>query len=344
MSHSKVTPERIRPGPRLRTNGMAAVQRIDVRRSGRVSSVSADPVANYLDEIGRHALLTPALERELAETIALGRRAREQRVEAERAGTRLTARQRSELLARMRAGDDAFEQFVNANLRLVVSVAKRYQATGVPLLDLIQDGNLGLIRAVEKFDHTKGFRFSTYGVWWIRQFVSRGIAVSRSSVRLPTRANDDLQRLRAAITQSEQTTGHRAAVAELAELTSLPAERVVELIPMLNDVVSLSTVVGDSSTELGDFVEDRAAVAAVEEFAERLSGPEIDAMLSPLDSRERAIITMRYGFDGAGGLSMTEISKRLGLSRERIRQLEHRAMAKLTHPSRPSLREFIRGC
>ncbi|MFN8051838.1 MAG: sigma-70 family RNA polymerase sigma factor [Acidimicrobiales bacterium] len=317
---------------------MAAVQPLPRRRVRTTASV-VDPVARYLDQIGRYPLLTPEQERRLAAAIADGRRAAELLADGER-----TPRERSELRAVVRAGETAFDAFVNANLRLVVSVAKRYQATGVPLLDLVQEGNLGLIRAVEKFDHTKGFRFSTYGVWWIRQFISRGIAATRSTVRLPTRANDDLQRLRAAVGQLEAASGRTTSTAELAALASLSDERVIELLPLLSDPLSFSTAVGDGNVELGDFIEDPDAVASVEEIGLRLSEREIDELLSPLDPRERTIIVMRFGFDGEEPMSMMDISRRLGLSRERVRQLEHRAMAKLVHPSRPSVREFIRGC
>ena len=162
-------------------------------------------MAQYLEHIGAYELLGPERERLLAAEIAEGRAA-----SARLADGVASRAERTRLVAAVRAGEAAFDQFVNANLRLVVSVAKRYQATGVPLLDLVQEGNLGLIRAVEKFDHTKGFRFSTYGVWWIRQFISRGIASSRSTVRLPTRANDDLQRLRLAVGRSELESGRTA--------------------------------------------------------------------------------------------------------------------------------------
>ncbi|HOT78878.1 MAG TPA: sigma-70 family RNA polymerase sigma factor [Microthrixaceae bacterium] len=296
-------------------------------------------MAQYLEHIGAYELLGPERERLLAAEIAEGRAA-----SARLADGVASRAERTRLVAAVRAGEAAFDQFVNANLRLVVSVAKRYQATGVPLLDLVQEGNLGLIRAVEKFDHTKGFRFSTYGVWWIRQFISRGIASSRSTVRLPTRANDDLQRLRLAVGRSELESGRTGTTAELAELAAMSDERVVELLPMLADPVSLSSAVGDGGAELGDFIEDAAALGEVESAADRLRPEEIDRLLSPLDPRERVIIELRYGFDGGEGCSMGEISRRLGLSRERVRQLEQRAQAKLSHPSRPPLREFIRGC
>lgn len=303
------------------------------------SRPALDPVAQYLERIGSYELLGAERERLLAARIAAGREA------AARLADGVPERsERARLSAAVRDGDAAFDQFVNANLRLVVSVAKRYQATGVPLLDLVQDGNLGLIRAVEKFDHTKGFRFSTYGVWWIRQFIARGIAGSRSTVRLPTRANDDLQRLRVALGRVDTEHGRTLATSELAELASMTDERVLELLPMLSDPLSLSTAVGDHGAELGDFVEDGGALAEVEAAADRLGPDEIDRLLSPLDERERAIVTMRYGFDGGEGASMGEISRHLGLSRERVRQLEQRAQAKLAHPSRPPLREFIRGC
>jgi len=308
------------PGPRKRTNAQ-------------------DPVGLYLEEIGRHPLLTPQGEQALARTIAEGRAA-EADLARLNGSARPAARQR--LQTRAQAGRDAAELFVNSNLRLVVSVAKRYQSSGVPLLDLIQEGNLGLIRAVEKFDHEKGFRFSTYAVWWIRQFISRGIAGSRSSVRLPSRANDELLRLREMTNLLEQTNGRQPNAAELAEASGLSEERVLELQRVSADPVSLSGSVGaDGGAELGDFVEDPRAREDVEGPTSRLMPDEFAKMLSVLDDREQEIVRLRYGFDGNEPLSVAQVAVRIGLSRERIRQLEHRALAKLMHPSWRAVRQYL---
>jgi RNA polymerase sigma factor (sigma-70 family) len=298
-----------------------------------------DPVGLYLEEIGRHPLLTPQGEQALARTIALGREA--EATLGHLNGSATAAEQRR-LRQAAKAGRDASELFVNSNLRLVVSVAKRYQSSGVPLLDLIQDGNLGLIRAVEKFDHEKGFRFSTYAVWWIRQFISRGIAGSRSTVRLPSRANDELLRLRELTNLLEQTNGRQPDTSELAAAAGLTEERVVELLRVSADPVSLSGSVGDDGgAELGDFVEDPRARAEVEGPTSRLLPSEFDEMLSVLDGRERQILRLRYGFDTSEPLSVAQVALEVGLSRERIRQLEHRALAKLMHPSWRAVGQFL---
>lgn len=297
----------------------------------RRDRASADPVGLYLDEIGRYDLLTPQGERDLARAIAEGRRAEE---ELERLGGDAPAQRRRRLQRRVAEGRTALDAFVNANLRLVVSVAKRYQASGVPLSDLIQEGNLGLIRAVEKFDHEKGFRFSTYAVWWIRQFISRGIASSRSTVKLPSRAHDELLRLRDVATHFEQSLGRRPDTAELAEATGLTEERVIDLQRVASDPVSLSATVGDDGgAELADFVEDPSARAGVESVTSRLLPDELDRLLSVLDERERQILELRLGFVGDEPRSVAEVAEEVGLSRERIRQLEHRGLAKLRHPS-----------
>ncbi|MFZ4519715.1 MAG: sigma-70 family RNA polymerase sigma factor [Microthrixaceae bacterium] len=290
-----------------------------------------DPVGLYLEEIGRHPLLTPQGEQALARSIAEGRRAEET---LNRLNGSATPAERRRLRKAAEQGREAADLFVKSNLRLVVSVAKRYQSSGVPLLDLIQEGNLGLMRAVEKFDAEKGFRFSTYAVWWIRQFISRGIAGSRSSVRLPSRANDELLRLRETTTFLEQTMGRAPELRELAEASNLSEERITELLRVSADPVSLSGSVGeDGGAELGDFIEDVRARAEVEDVTSRLLPEEFEDMLSVLDERERTILRLRYGFDGSEPLSVAQVADEVGLSRERIRQLEHRGLAKLLHPS-----------
>jgi len=318
---------------------MALAQQLELPRQRR--RASTDPVGLYLEEIGRHPLLTPAGEQLLARSIAAGRDAAAELERLELAGGPPPAARRR-LRKLVGDGREAAELFVNANLRLVVSVAKRYQGTGVPLLDLIQEGNLGLMRAVEKFDHEKGFRFSTYAIWWIRQSISRGVAGSRSSVRLPTRINEETVRLREMTTQMEQRLGRQPRIAELAEASDLTEERVAELLRLSSDPVSLSGTVGaDGDAELGDFIEDPTAAGAVEEVTSRLLNSEVEEMLSVLDDRERRIVSMRFGFDGEDPMSVVDVAAAIGLSRERIRQLEHRALAKLMHPSWAAVGRFL---
>ena len=307
------------------------------RRDVARSRTLGDPIGLYLEEIGRHPLLTPQSEQALAATIAAGQQA----AQSLEGSTTLTGPQRGRLDRLVADGRTAHETFVNANLRLVVSVAKKYQASGVPLLDLIQEGNLGLIRAVDKFDHEKGFRFSTYAVWWIRQFVSRGIAATRSTVRLPSRANDELLRLREMSSQMEQVLGRTPTSAELADLSGIGSARVAELLTA-SDPISLSGAVGeDGGAELGDFIEDPGSRAEVEQVSNQLSDREVAQMMSVLDQRESHILSLRFGFGGQEPRSVSEVAEVIGLSRERIRQLEHRAMAKLMHPSWKALRRYL---
>ena len=311
------------------SDASAAVSTPTRTNTSRRTRTSEDPVGLYLDSIGRYALLTPQDEQALAAAIAEGRRAKD---ELEQSNGGMTASRRRKLRALVREGERAHTRFVNANLRLVVSVAKKYQASGVPLLDLIQEGNLGLIRAVDKFDHEKGFRFSTYAVWWIRQFISRGIAGSRSVVRLPSRANDDLLRLRELSSQMEQALGRAPDAVELGEAADMPPARVRELLAS-SEPVSLSGAVGDSGAELGDFIEDTRSRAEVEDIATHLSDRELAKLMSVLDERERRILLLRHGFGDTEPMSVAQVATEMELSRERVRQLEHRAMSKLTHPS-----------
>jgi RNA polymerase sigma factor (sigma-70 family) len=319
---------------------MSVVEDAPVVRSRRDvarSRVLGDPIGLYLEEIGRHPLLTPQSEQALAATIAAGQNA----ARSLEVSPTVTPTQRRRLDRLVAEGRTAHEAFVNANLRLVVSVAKKYQASGVPLLDLIQEGNLGLIRAVDKFDHEKGFRFSTYAVWWIRQFVSRGIAATRSTVRLPSRANDEMLRLREMSSQMEQVLGRTPTSAELAELSGIGVARVAELLSA-SDPISLSGAVGeDGGAELGDFIEDPTSRADVEQASNQLSDREVAQMMSVLDQRESHILSLRFGFGGQEPRSVSEVAEVIGLSRERIRQLEHRAMAKLMHPSWQALHRYL---
>jgi RNA polymerase sigma factor (sigma-70 family) len=297
----------------------------------RVERDEEDLVRLYLTDIGRYPLLTKEDEIRLAQVIETGSRARS--VLASANGS-LAAGERRELRRQVREGDDAQRTFVQSNLRLVVSIAKKYQASGLPLLDLIQEGNLGLMHAVEKFDWRKGFKFSTYATWWIRQAITRGIANTGRTIRLPVHAGDTLSRLTKARARLELKLGRPASVAELAAEVDLPEDKIAEALRFASEPVSLSEPLrDDGDAELGDIVEDRAAESPFEVAVARLLPDEIAKLLAPLDERERQILALRFGLDRGEPRTLEEVGEYFNLTRERIRQIEARAMSKLRHPS-----------
>jgi RNA polymerase sigma factor (sigma-70 family) len=289
-----------------------------------------DLVRLYLEDVGRHELLTKDDEVRLAQAIEAGVVARNEL----EAAKKLTPTQRRTLRRGIRQGEEAHRQFVNSNLRLVVSIAKKYQSSGLPLLDIVQEGNLGLIHAVDKFDWRKGFKFSTYATWWIRQAIQRGIANSARVIRLPVHAGDMLTALLKMRAQLEGSLGRTPTLAELAAEAELPLDKVVEVLRYAVDTVSLDEPVrDDGDAELGDFVEDRNATAPFDAAAVSLLPGEVAKVLKVLDERERTILCLRFGLDGGGERTLEEVAEHFGLTRERIRQIEARAMSKLRHPS-----------
>ncbi len=289
-----------------------------------------DLVRLYLNEVGRHRLLTKDDETRLAQEAEAGRHAR---AELAADGDRSPARVR-DLRRAIRVGDAAVEAFVKGNLRLVVSIAKRYQGTDLPLLDLIQEGNLGLLHAVEKFDWRKGFKFSTYATWWIRQAITRGIANGGRTIRLPVHASDLLNQTLKSRARLEATLGRRPSISELATDLEVSVERVVDILHHAATPGSLSEPLGhDSDAELGDVLEDRGALSPPEAAVAALMPAEVSKMLVTLDEREREIIRLRYGLDRAEPRTLEEVGLCFGLTRERIRQIEARAMSKLRHPT-----------
>ena len=296
----------------------------------RHESEEEDLVRLYLRDIGKHALLTKDDEVRLGQAIERGVLAREELVSSDE----LTPARRRQLRRDIRDADEATQIFIQANLRLVVSIAKKYQASDLPLLDLVQEGNLGLIHAVEKFDYRKGFKFSTYATWWIRQAITRGIANTGRTIRLPVHAGDLLTRLNKARVLLELRLGRRPSLGELAQELDLPERQVSEILRYAAEPLSLSDPLReDGDAELGDIVEDRSAVSPFEAAAEALLPQEMERLLAPLDERERAILKLRFGLDRGEPRTLEEVGESFNLTRERIRQIEARAMSKLRHPT-----------
>jgi RNA polymerase sigma factor (sigma-70 family) len=289
----------------------------------------SDIVKVYLKGIGQFALLTKFDEARLAKTIEAGRQA----ASIESSQSDLAPARRRELRRVIVQGEEAHCTFVQANLRLVVSIAKKYQASGVPLLDLIQEGNLGLIHAVGKFDWNKGFKFSTYATWWIRQAISRGIANTGRTIRLPAHAGEILTRIRWARASLELTLGRRPTLDELASESDMTREKLVEALGWRAEPVSLSEPLGDErDSDFGDLVADANATSPFDYAAHSLLADEISRLLAPLDEREATILRLRFGLDRSEPRTLEEVGRTFNLTRERIRQIEAKAISKLRHP------------
>uniref|UniRef100_A0AAU2V7K3 RNA polymerase sigma factor n=1 Tax=Streptomyces sp. NBC_00003 TaxID=2903608 RepID=A0AAU2V7K3_9ACTN len=304
----------------------------------RVRAVSGeiadrDLVGMYLDEIARTPLLDAAKEVELSQTIEAGVYARQildGQVESKAGGA-----SREELEALYAAGERAKDLFIRSNLRLVVAVARRYPRAGLPLLDLIQEGNAGLVRAVEKFDYAKGFKFSTYATWWIRQAITRSIADQSRTIRLPVHLVEELGRIRRVQREFNRENGRDPEHTEIAaELGSTP-ERVGDVLDWARDPVSLNMPVDDQGeTQFGDLLEDTSAVSPEQSVLTLLRSEELDDLIGKLDQRTASIIKMRYGIDDGRERTLTEVGKEHGLTRERIRQIEKHALLELKKMAR----------
>jgi len=311
--------------------GFDATDAPEVQES-RVGSLDKVPerdlVGRYLDDIARHTLLDAALEVELAKAIEAGLFARRLLDEGDPRFAGTEAQVELETLAR--GGQAAKERFITANLRLVVSIARRYRYTGLPMLDLIQEGNLGLVRAVEKFDYAKGFKFSTYATWWVRQAVTRGVAETGRLVRLPVHVHDDAARVRRTRSKLEVDLGREPTDEEVGlELETAP-DRVAWLTKLDRDPVSMDVHVGsDEETAFGDLVADDDAEDPEEVVADRFFREQLSRAINALEPRESAIIRARYGLDDGRYKTLTEIASAQSLSRERVRQLEKSALAQL---------------
>jgi RNA polymerase primary sigma factor len=289
-----------------------------------------DALPLYLQEIGRVALLTGAQEVQLAKAMETGKFAEERL----RQGP-VSPEEVERLAEEVAGGDLARRKLIEANLRLVVSVARRYMNRGLPLADLIQEGNIGLLRAVEKFDYTRGFKFSTYATWWIRQAVTRAISDHARTIRIPVHMVETINRLSRTMSQLQQQYGREPTVQEISVAMELSAERIREITSILPQPISLDTPVGDDQdTLLGDFVEDPNAQTLEEAGARAVLREQVAEVLESLSPRERRVLDLSYGLDNGRQHTLDEIGLELGVTRERIRQIEAKALRKLRHPSR----------
>jgi RNA polymerase primary sigma factor len=299
-----------------------------------------DPVRMYLKEIGKVALLTAQEEVDLAKRIEAGEEATGKlTIENDK----FTPGQVDELRWLERDGQRAKRHLVEANLRLVVSIAKRYVGRGMAFLDLIQEGNLGLIRAVEKFDHTKGFKFSTYATWWIRQAITRAIADQARTIRIPVHMVETINKLVRIQRQLLQDLGREPTAQEIADQMELPPEKVREIQKISQEPVSLHTPVGEEEdSHLGDFIEDAEAIVPLERASFRLLQEQLESVLHTLSEREKEVIRLRFGLVDGQPRTLEEVGKKFGVTRERIRQIESKTLSKLRHPSRSQkLRDYL---
>jgi RNA polymerase primary sigma factor len=308
---------------------------------------SSDPVRMYLKEIGRVPLLTGPEEVILAQQIERGTAAAERLADLAASGglDSLDFAERRELTRLVRKGEDAKAELTQANLRLVVSIAKRYVGRGMQILDLIQEGNLGLMRAVEKFDWTKGFKFSTYATWWIRQAITRAIADQARTIRIPVHMVESINKVHRVQRQMVQELEREPTVEELADKVDMTPARVREIMRISQDPLSLDSPVGEEDdSNLADFIEDQHAEAPAEMAAKMMLNSAVEEALSDLNDREKAVVRMRFGLDDGQARTLEEVGREFGVTRERIRQIESKTLAKLRHPQHSQkLRDYLDG-
>lgn len=304
-----------------------------------ISGATADPVKDYLKQIGKVALLNAELEVELAKRIEAGLFAEEKLATAKS----LAPAERRDLTWVIKDGQRAKSHLLEANLRLVVSLAKRYTGRGMQFLDLIQEGNLGLIRAVEKFDYTKGYKFSTYATWWIRQAITRAMADQARTIRIPVHMVEVINKLARVQRQLLQDLGREPTPEELAAELDMTPEKVVEVQKYGREPISLSTPLGeDGDSEFGDLIEDTEAVVPADAVGFTMLQQELDRVLESLHPREAGVIRSRFGLGDGVQMTLDQIGEKFGVTRERIRQIESKTMSKLRHPSRSQLlRDYL---
>ena len=302
-----------------------------------------DPVRMYLKEIGKVPLLTADQEVELATTMSAGREAEERVAQAEADGEVLSDEELAQLKKQIKAGEKAKQSLAEANLRLVVSIAKRYVGRGMLFLDLIQEGNLGLIKAVEKFDYTKGYKFSTYATWWIRQAITRAIADQARTIRIPVHMVETINKVIRVSRQLLQELGHDPSPEEISEEMNMPVDKVREILKIAQEPVSLETPIGEEEdSHLGDFIPDEAASEPSEAASFTLLKEQLVDVLSTLTPREEKVLKLRFGIEDGRTRTLEEVGKEFNVTRERIRQIEAKALRKLRHPSRSKkLKDFL---
>ncbi len=306
-------------------------------------TASADSVRAYLKQIGKVALLNAEEEVELAKRIEAGLYAAERVRRAEDVTEKLSPQLRRDLRWIVRDGERAKNHLLEANLRLVVSLAKRYTGRGMAFLDLIQEGNLGLIRAVEKFDYTKGYKFSTYATWWIRQAITRAMADQARTIRIPVHMVEVINKLGRIQRELLQDLGREPTPEELAKEMDISAEKVLEIQQYAREPISLDQTIGDEGdSQLGDFIEDSEAVVAVDAVSFTLLQDQLQSVLATLSEREAGVVRLRFGLTDGQPRTLDEIGQVYGVTRERIRQIESKTMSKLRHPSRSQvLRDYL---
>ncbi|GAA5055390.1 RNA polymerase sigma factor [Nocardia callitridis] len=306
-------------------------------------TASADSVRAYLKQIGKVALLNAEEEVELAKRIEAGLYAAEKVREFTEQGEKLPVAQRRDFNWIVRDGNRAKNHLLEANLRLVVSLAKRYTGRGMAFLDLIQEGNLGLIRAVEKFDYTKGYKFSTYATWWIRQAITRAMADQARTIRIPVHMVEVINKLGRIQRELLQDLGREPTPEELAKEMDITPEKVLEIQQYAREPISLDQTIGDEGdSQLGDFIEDSEAVVAVDAVSFTLLQDQLQSVLETLSEREAGVVRLRFGLTDGQPRTLDEIGQVYGVTRERIRQIESKTMSKLRHPSRSQvLRDYL---
>ncbi|MFF2082343.1 RNA polymerase sigma factor [Nocardia sp. NPDC058176] len=306
-------------------------------------TASADSVRAYLKQIGKVALLNAEEEVELAKRIEAGLFAAEKMREFAEAGEKLSVTTRRDFNWIVRDGNRAKNHLLEANLRLVVSLAKRYTGRGMAFLDLIQEGNLGLIRAVEKFDYTKGYKFSTYATWWIRQAITRAMADQARTIRIPVHMVEVINKLGRIQRELLQDLGREPTPEELAKEMDITPEKVLEIQQYAREPISLDQTIGDEGdSQLGDFIEDSEAVVAVDAVSFTLLQDQLQSVLETLSEREAGVVRLRFGLTDGQPRTLDEIGQVYGVTRERIRQIESKTMSKLRHPSRSQvLRDYL---